>query len=123
METSLSPVKTSLLTAITLVAFAANSLLTRMALGEGSIDAASFVTIRLGSGAVMLVIIALLTRQKVAIGTGLLKARDWVAALMLFLYAIAFSFSYLQLAAGTGALILFGTVQVTMILVALRLGE
>ena len=47
----------------------------------------------------------------------------WPAALMLFLYAIAFSFSYLQLAAGTGALILFGSVQVTMILVALQQGE
>ena len=123
METRLSPVKTSLLTAITLVAFAANSLLTRMALGEGSIDAASFVTIRLGSGAVMLVVIALLTRQKVAIGTGLLKARDWEAALKQFLNAIAISFSYLHQAEGTSALILFGTVQVTMILVALRQGE
>ncbi|MEL7070899.1 MAG: DMT family transporter [Cyanobacteria bacterium J06581_3] len=119
METRPSAVKTSLLTGATLVAFAANSLLTRMALGEGSIDAASFSTIRLLSGAAMLIAITTLTQQqKPSLAKG-----NWTAAIMLFLYAIAFSFSYLQLAAGTGALILFGTVQITMILAALKQGE
>ncbi|NEQ53365.1 MAG: DMT family transporter [Leptolyngbya sp. SIO3F4] len=114
-----SVLKTSVLTGCTLIAFAANSLLTRMALGPGSIDAASFMTLRLASGAMMLSII-----MAVAQGKPVVKLQGkWTAALMLFLYAVTFSFSYLQLAAGTGALILFGTVQVTMILVALKQGE
>lgn len=120
METCPPAAKTLLLTGFTLIAFAANSLLTRMALGEGTIDAASFVSIRLVSGAVMLLAITATTQKKLSLS---LSKGSWVAALMLFLYAIAFSFAYLQLATGTGALILFGTVQVTMILVALRQGE
>ncbi|MEM6448962.1 MAG: DMT family transporter [Cyanobacteria bacterium P01_D01_bin.105] len=125
MTTRSSPVKISLLTGVTLIAFAANSLLTRMALGAGVIDAASFVTIRLASGAAVLLAITTLMQQKspMDIEKRCLTKDAWTAALMLFLYAIAFSFSYLQLAAGTGALILFGTVQVTMILVALKQGE
>ncbi|EDX85740.1 hypothetical protein S7335_3443 [Synechococcus sp. PCC 7335] len=91
METPLSAVKTSLLTGATLVAFAANSLLTRMALGEGAIDAASFSTIRLLSGATMLLAITALTHPK----KPSLAKGNWTAAVMLFLYAIAFSFSYL----------------------------
>lgn len=117
METRPSAVKTSLLTGFTLIAFAANSLFTRTALGGGSIDAASFVSIRLASGAVMLLAI---TQQKKSLS---ITKGSWTAALMLFLYAITFSFSYLKLAAGTGALIQFGTVQITMILVALKKGE
>ncbi|MEO0488415.1 MAG: EamA family transporter, partial [Cyanobacteria bacterium J06659_2] len=122
MNTHPSPFRTAALTSITLVAFAANSLLTRMALGDGSIDAASFMTVRIGSGAAMLWLILswkntaktknLVTKSEV-ISTQ--KSTPWTAAFMLFLYAVTFSFSYLQLAAGTGALILFGTVQVTMI--------
>ncbi|MEO0645677.1 MAG: DMT family transporter [Cyanobacteria bacterium J06650_10] len=125
MKTGPSPFKTLLLTGVTLIAFAANSLLTRMALGEGTIDAASFATIRLASGAAMLLAITAFTQNKkpMSLSKGLLTKGPWTAALMLFLYAIAFSFAYLQLATGTGALILFGTVQVTMILVALRQGE
>ena len=116
---SSSTLRTSVLTGCTLIAFAANSLLTRIALGAGSIDAASFMTLRLASGAIMLLaILAFSQGQPVTKFTG-----SWTAALMLFLYAVTFSFSYLQLAAGTGALILFGTVQVTMILVALKQGE
>lgn len=119
MSHSPSALKTSILTGCTLIAFAANSLLTRMALGADSIDAASFMTLRLGSGAIMLS--AIMTFSQ---GKSITKIREkWTAALMLFLYAVTFSFSYLQLAAGTGALILFGTVQVTMILVALKQGE
>ncbi|MEL7334381.1 MAG: DMT family transporter [Cyanobacteria bacterium J06560_2] len=120
MDTHPSAAKTFLLTGVTLIAFAANSLLTRMALGEGSIDAASFVSIRLASGAVMLLAITSITQKQRGLS---FSKGPWTAAVMLFLYAIAFSFSYLQLAAGTGALILFGTVQITMILVALQQGE
>lgn len=114
-----SILSTSILTACTLIAFAANSLLTRMALGPGSIDAASFMTLRLGAGAIMLSVIMTLFQGK---SVAKLQGK-WPAALMLFLYAVTFSFSYLQLTAGTGALILFGSVQVTMILVALNQGE
>ena len=123
METRPSAIKTSLLTGLTLIAFAANSLLTRMALGEGAIDAASFTTIRLGSGAVILLILTALTGQKSASPSNDQGQGKWTAAVTLFVYAVAFSFSYLQLTAGTGALIMFGTVQVTMILAALRQGE
>ncbi|MFG6106747.1 DMT family transporter [Leptothoe sp. EHU-05/26/07-4] len=111
--------KTSILTSCTLIAFAANSLLTRMALGPGSIDAASFMTLRLVSGAAMLLAIMTFSPRKSVVK---LQGK-WTAALMLFLYAVTFSFSYLQLAAGTGALILFGSVQVTMIVAALKQGE
>ena len=96
------------LTAIAMLAFAANSLLCRLALGQGLIDAASFATVRVVAGAVMLALI-LLPR--------------WRAAVMLFLYMAGFSFAYATLSAGTGALILFSAVQLTMFVVALRGGE
>ncbi len=107
-----------LLTALAMLAFAANSIFCRMALGEESIDAASFTAIRLLSGAVTLGIILLyrdrgFKREKINI----------VSAFMLFIYAICFSFSYVELSTGTGALILFGTVQLTMILYGLLKGE
>ena len=111
--------KTFLLTSITLIAFAANSLLTRMALGTGVLDAASFVLIRLGSGAIMLLLLTSFTQKKLTLRV---KGK-WLAALMLFVYALAFSFAYLQLDTGTGALLLFGAVQVTMIVLGLRQGE
>ncbi|MEM7772270.1 MAG: DMT family transporter [Cyanobacteria bacterium P01_A01_bin.37] len=104
---------------MTLIAFAANSLLTRMALGAESIDAASFITLRLASGACMLWAIALFSNSK---PTKQFQGK-WTAALMLFIYAVAFSFAYLQLTAGTGSLILFGTVQITMIATAVKQGE
>ncbi|MEL6936415.1 MAG: DMT family transporter [Cyanobacteria bacterium J06607_17] len=122
MSHSPSALKTTVLTSCTLIAFAANSLLTRMALGPGSIDAASFMTLRLVSGAVMLLVIMTFF-QGTPMATLQNTQGKWAGALMLFLYAVTFSFSYLQLAAGTGALILFGSVQVTMILVALKQGE
>ena len=119
MANSPSALRTTILIGLTLMAFAANSLLTRMALGVGAIDAASFMTLRLGSGAAMLLAIMAFSN-----GKSVVKLQGkWTAALMLFFYAVTFSFSYLQLTAGTGALILFGTVQVTMILVALKQGE
>ena len=93
-----SALRTPLLTGVTLIAFAANSLLTRMALGAGSIDAASFMTLRLASGAVMLwAIMTVSQRQPVS-----RKQSPWSAALLLFLYAVTFSFSYLQLRQGPG---------------------
>ena len=106
------------LTALAMLAFAANSLLCRMALGEGSIDAASFTCIRLASGAVMLSVLSLLHRRSVKP-----VIINPISALMLYAYAICFSFSYIKIAAGTGALILFGAVQLTMILYGIRSGE
>lgn len=107
-----------LLTALAMVAFAANSLLCRMALGGRLIDAASFTTVRLVCGAVVLVLIVSARRRGHARGRP-----DWLAASMLYLYALAFSFAYLSLTAGTGALILFGAVQITMLGAGLRAGE
>ena len=110
---------TALYTSLTMVAFASNSILNRLALGRESIDAVSYTTIRLMAGAVTLWLISFLQRKNV----GPRVRGNWTSAAMLFIYAIAFSLAYLSLTAGTGALILFGTVQVTMILVALHSGE
>jgi drug/metabolite transporter (DMT)-like permease len=112
-------VKTLLSTGLALVAFAMNSVLCRLALGQSAIDAASFSTIRLGSGAVALLLITLVFRQKVSSA----PRGNWISATLLFLYAVAFSLAYINLTAGTGALILFGSVQATMILAALFSGE
>jgi len=117
MESSLAA-RTALLTAVAMVAFAANSLLCRMGLGGGLIDAASFTAIRVVAGAVTLALI-LAVQQKPRIGTN----ADWRAAAMLFTYMVFFSFAYLSLTAGTGALILFGAVQLTMFTTALWTGE
>ncbi len=111
--------RTILYTAVALLAFAANSLLCRLALGGLSIDAASFSAIRLTSGAITLFTLVLLSRKQVSWK----RCGNWTSALMLFLYVITFSFAYLSLSAGTGALILFGAVQITMVLGALRSGE
>ena len=110
---------TPLLTVVAMLAFAANSLLCRLALGDEQIDAASFTTVRVVSGAITLVLFMLPRWRR-----GERKARfDWGAALMLFAYMIFFSFAYLSLSAGTGALLLFGSVQLTMLFAALRAGE
>ena len=98
-----------------MLAFAANSLLSRLALQHASIDPASFGTLRLGSGALVLAAIVRLRS-----GTHRAARPDWLAATMLFAYVACFSFAYLTLAAGTGALILFGMVQLTMFGVGLR---
>ena len=107
-----------LLTLVTMVAFAANSVLCRLALGEHQIDAASFTVIRLASGAATLWLLCKATRT-----SSLRNKGSWFGALMLFLYAATFSFAYLSLDTGTGALILFGTVQLVMILFSLYRGE
>jgi len=108
---------TVFLTAVAMVAFAANSVLCRLALGAGLIDAASFATVRTISGAVLLAAILLLRQKKVA------ARPDWRSVVALYLYMVFFAFAYLSLSAGTGALILFGAVQLTMFTVALRSGE
>lgn len=97
-----------LLTALAMLAFAGNSLLCRIALRDTAIDAASFTTIRIASGALILAIL-LKTR-----GTRRMAGGSWLAALMLFSYAAFFSFAYRELSAATGALLLFGAVQMTM---------
>jgi drug/metabolite transporter (DMT)-like permease len=92
-----------------MIAFAGNSMLCRAALKHTRIDAASFTTVRLLSGAIVLWIIARTLRGK-SMGGG-----SWLSAGALFIYAAGFSFAYLTLSAGTGALLLFGAVQATMI--------
>jgi len=105
------------LTALAMLAFAANSLLCRMALEAGTIDAASFTAVRLASGAMMLWLV-------VATRPGRPSTRaNPVAVAALFLYAICFSFAYLSLTASTGTLILFAAVQLTMFVAGLRAGE
>lgn len=111
--------KTILYTLFALIAFAFNSILCRMALGGGEIDAASFTAVRLASGAVTLAIIAFALNKK----RNLAKSGNWGSAFFLFAYAILFSFAYISLTTATGALILFGSVQFTMIAVALLKGE
>ncbi|WP_321876842.1 DMT family transporter [Paraburkholderia bannensis] len=110
--------RTVLLTSAAMVAFASNSLLCRLALQHASIDAASFASIRLVSGAVMLGVLARLGANRAQQA----KA-DWLAATMLFAYVAFFSFAYLSVSAATGALILFGAVQLTMFAAGLRAGE
>lgn len=107
------------LTTLAMLAFAGNSIICRMALQEGAIDAASFSNIRLLSGALALLII-LFVKSSVS---NLKQSGSWLSALMLFLYALAFSYAYIDLGAGTGALILFGLVQATMIIAALIAGD
>lgn len=105
------------LTALAMIAFAGNSLLCRLALNETAIDPASFTAIRLASGAIMLWLIVSLKRNASS-GRG-----NWLSALALFAYAAGFSFAYVSLPAATGALLLFGAVQVTMIGYSMAVGE
>lgn len=105
------------LTSLTMVAFAGNSLLCRAALMHTGIDAASFTTIRLISGAMMLWLIVRMGRGT-QVGRG-----NWLSAFALFVYAAGFSFAYVSLPASTGALLLFGAVQITMIGHGIRTGE
>ena len=115
------PARVLLLTTLAMLAFAANSLLCRLALRGSGIDAASFTTLRLVSGALTLwLIVRLSTRGQAAAPAGI---GNWWSALALFVYAAAFSLAYLSLSAATGALLLFGMVQLTMIAQGLRKGE
>ena len=129
-----------LFTAFALIAFAFNSILCRLALRGEEADAAGFTAVRLVSGAVALVLISWLVRrgrnlsgsegalqnqdQSGTLPTGRVSAfGSWASAFFLFAYAVCFSFAYLGLTAGTGALILFGSVQMTMVAVAIFQGE
>lgn len=105
------------LTTLAMVAFAGNSLLCRMALKQSNIDAASFTTIRILAGALTLFIILSVRGRQTSSGG------DWTSAIALFVYAAAFSFAYIGLTAATGALLLFGAVQLTMIGYGLWGGE
>ncbi len=106
-------------TAFALVAFGFNSILCRMALRGGEADAAGFTAVRLASGAVALIIISYFFGK----GKTNLPQGNWISAFFLFAYAICFSFAYIGLTAAAGALILFSSVQITMIAVSLFRGE
>jgi drug/metabolite transporter (DMT)-like permease len=105
------------LTVVAMMAFAANSLLCRMALKYTAIDPASFTTVRIASGALVLWLIVTLR------GDSRRMAGNWLSALAIFVYAAAFSFAYVSLPTATGALILFGAVQASMIGYGLCRGE
>jgi len=112
-------IKTIFLTGLALIAFAANSVLCRLALKNEAIDPSSFTVIRLLSGAFVLLIILGITRNT----SRLSSTGSWTASVMLFLYAVTFSYAYVSLDTATGALILFGSVQITMILRSLISGS
>ncbi|WP_189408455.1 DMT family transporter [Alteromonas halophila] len=97
-----------LLASLAMMAFAGNSLLCRMALTQTTVSPGVFTEVRLVSGAVTLLLLALLRRQPA------LKSGSWTGALALFIYAAGFSYAYVGLSTGTGALLLFGAVQLTM---------
>ena len=111
--------QTLLLTCLAMTAFAANSVLCRLALGQSSIDPTTFTAVRLLAGALVLLVIFGFSRNR----KNLSSRGSWLAAAMLFLYAITFSFAYVSLTTGTGALILFGAVQISMIVLTLASGQ
>lgn len=111
--------QTLFFTCFALLAFAGNSVLCRYALNDDVIDAASFTAIRLFSGALMLIaLLALKDRSALT-----WRAGSWLNGFYLFVYALTFSFAYLSLNTGVGALILFAAVQVTMVLLSLLRGK
>jgi drug/metabolite transporter (DMT)-like permease len=119
-----SPARTAALTALALVAFAGNSLLCRMALKHTGLDAASFTSLRLASGALVLgLLVAIRQGRQDHQRRAPWAAGDWTSALALFVYAAGFSFAYVSLSAATGALLLFGVVQTAMIGWGLSRGE
>lgn len=131
--------KTSIATIIALLAFAANSVLTRLALEDASIDPSSFTILRLAAGSIMLFILIFTIRPKLPINPirkhlhmslyEMAMRHDskvkgsWVSGFMLFLYAACFSFAYMILDTATGALILFAAVQISMIAISLFNGN
>jgi len=117
LNNSKSHLRIIVLTSLTMIAFAGNSLLCRAALRDTGIDAASFTTIRLVSGAMMLWLIVRIRSGK-SIGSG-----NWLSAFTLFAYAAFLSYSYGGLTTAMGALLLFGAVQATMIGHGIRAGE
>jgi drug/metabolite transporter (DMT)-like permease len=113
----MSALRLALLTTLTMIAFAANSIFCRMALKQTSIDAASFTAVRLLAGATMLLLLMRLQNKAP------LRHGSWRSALALFIYAAALSFAYRSINTGAGALMLFGAVQATMILAGYLAGE
>lgn len=106
-----------------MIAFASNSILCRVALKQTGTDAATFTFVRIVSGAIALWLVLKIRKGVPTNRTPGRQAGNWWSALALFVYAAAFSFAYNTLSAGTGALLLFGAVQSTMILWGLRKGE
>jgi len=120
-------IKTAFMSALALIAFAGNSVLCRLALSDGAIHPASFTSVRLASGALTLFLLVWLSslgnvqeRQTLKVGT---RVQAWRAPVALFAYAALFSFAYISLDTGVGALILFGSVQITMVLFSLFQGS
>ncbi|ADP19150.1 hypothetical protein AXYL_05854 [Achromobacter xylosoxidans A8] len=105
------------LTVLSMLAFAGNSLLCRLALKQTAIDPATFVAIRIGSGALVLWLVLRLRKP-----AGRVEG-NWHGAFALLAYALAFSYAYTQIPAGTGALLLFASIQISMILYGLFIGE
>jgi drug/metabolite transporter (DMT)-like permease len=110
---------TTVYSGLALIAFASNSIICRLALTSGSIDPTGFSTIRLLSGVLALTLISSVVKDEKTVN----DSGNWLSACTLFLYIITFSFAYVSLSACTGVLILFGAVQVTMILTGLVQGE
>jgi drug/metabolite transporter (DMT)-like permease len=113
----MSGIQIIVLTVLAMVAFAANSILCRLALKDDGIDPVSFTSLRILSGSIALWLIAILRRRELSF------SGDWLSAMALFTYAAAFSLAYVTLTAATGALLLFGAVQVTMIGYGFWMGE
>lgn len=124
-------VQTALFTLIAMLSFTANAIICRWALDGQYIDPVSFTCLRLGSGALMLFIVMVLSaRQRPKVANNKIKSTltrshkgSWKAALFLFIYALTFSYGYVAISAATGSLILAGVVQFTMIGHALRNGN
>jgi drug/metabolite transporter (DMT)-like permease len=110
---------TGVTAAVALIAFAANSVLCRLALHSAAMDPASFTTVRLVSGAVALILVSTIIRNRHVVR----QSGDWISAALLFSYAAAFSFAYVSLSTGVGALILFGSVQTSMLMGGVINGE
>ena len=119
MPTGTATIRAGAYTSIAMLAFAGNSIICRMALRDAAIDPATFTGIRLASGALALLLILTYARR----GTAVTTHGSWASALLLFVYALCFSFAYISLDAASGALILFGFVQATMIVMALAAGD
>jgi drug/metabolite transporter (DMT)-like permease len=103
------------------MAFAGNSILCRLALADGAIDAASFTAVRLGSGALVLLGLLIVSGQQSSLQIVREKG-SWRSALALFIYALGFSYAYLTMNTATGALVLFAAVQISMLILSLLAG-
>lgn len=114
----MTPLRIIIITFLSLSAFAANSLITRYALEQTAIDEASFIMLRVVSGALFLWLFLAIKKDK-----NIVQGGTWSAAFALFIYAVSFTYGYGLIAAGTGALLLFGSVQITMTIAGYREGE